>query len=106
MVKIVFIDAGGAQIALAAQPGATLMEVARDGAIEGIVAECGGSCACATCHVYVDASWCEKLKEPAQMEKDMLEFVIEPRPNSRLACQITIGRELDGIAIHVPPRQI
>lgn len=73
--------------------------------ISGIEAECGGACACATCHVYIDAGWREKVGKPAEMEEDMLDFAFDVREESRLSCQIKITAALDGLIIRVPDKQ-
>jgi 2Fe-2S ferredoxin len=105
MVKINFIDHTGATQTVEAEAGSTVMEAAIRNAVPGILAECGGACACATCHVYIDESWKEKTGEPSPMEEDMLDFAFDVRPTSRLSCQIKITDELDGLAVNVPERQ-
>jgi len=105
MAKITFIDSSGAARAVEAQLGSTVMETAIKNGIPGIEAECGGACACATCHVYVDEPWMEVVGKPEQMEEDMLDFAFEVRPNSRLSCQIKVTPALDGLAVTTPPRQ-
>ena len=91
--------------AVAAEVGQTVMEAALRNAIPGIEAECGGACACATCHVYVDEAWREKTGEPSPMEEDMLDFGYDVRPNSRLSCQIKVSAELDGLIVRTPEKQ-
>jgi 2Fe-2S ferredoxin len=81
------------------------MEAAVRNAIPGIEAECGGACACATCHVYVDASWQDRLPPPQSMEEDMLDFAYDVRPTSRLSCQIRIRPDLEGLVVTTPERQ-
>jgi 2Fe-2S ferredoxin len=81
------------------------MEAAKMNLIEGIEAECGGACACATCHVYVDEAWKQRTGSPEQMEEDMLDFAFDVRPTSRLSCQIRVTPELDGLVVHVPEKQ-
>lgn len=105
MTQITFIDAQGTARIVAADDGATLMETAVRNAIPGIEAECGGACACATCHVYVDPAWQDRLPAPQTMEEDMLDFAFDVRPNSRLSCQIRIKPELDGLTVTTPERQ-
>jgi 2Fe-2S ferredoxin len=105
MVKITFTDAAGTPRTVEAQPGATVMETAIRNDIPGIEAECGGACACATCHVYVDEAWRAKVGEPSPMEEDMLDFGYDVRPNSRLSCQIKVTDELDGLQLTTPERQ-
>ena len=81
------------------------METALKNSVPGIEAECGGACACATCHVYVDESWVERLGKAEQMEEDMLDFAFDVRPTSRLSCQIKVRPELDGLTVHTPEKQ-
>jgi 2Fe-2S ferredoxin len=81
------------------------MEAAIRNAVPGILAECGGACACATCHVYVDEAWKEKTGDPSPMEEDMLDFAFDVRPTSRLSCQIKVSPELEGLTVTVPERQ-
>jgi len=98
MLKITFIQPDDSEQVVEAEPGITLMEAAKLNDVPGIEAECGGACACATCHVYVDDAWREKTGTPAQMEEDMLE-------TSRLSCQIKLTPELDGLVVRVPAKQ-
>jgi 2Fe-2S ferredoxin len=105
MTKVTFIDAAGQPRMVEAQVGATVMETALRNSVPGIEAECGGACACATCHVYVAEEWTEKVGKPAQMEEDMLDFAFEVRPNSRLSCQIKVSEALDGLVVTTPGKQ-
>jgi 2Fe-2S ferredoxin len=105
MVKITFIDAEGTARTVEAEEGSTVMENAIRNGVPGIEAECGGACACATCHVYVAEEWREKVGEPEPMEEDMLDFAFDVRPNSRLSCQIRVRPELDGLVVQTPTRQ-
>jgi 2Fe-2S ferredoxin len=105
MVQINFVDHTGTTRTVEAEEGSTLMEAAIRNAIPGIEAECGGACACATCHVYVDESWREKTGEPTPMEEDMLDFGFDVRPNSRLSCQIKLTADLNGLVVSTPARQ-
>jgi ferredoxin, 2Fe-2S len=105
MAKITFVTHGGERIEANAENGSTVMESAIRFAVPGIDAECGGACACATCHVYVDEEWTATTGEPEAMEEDMLDFAYDVRPNSRLSCQIRVSDELDGLVVHVPERQ-
>lgn len=105
MVAITFIEFNGTSHTVEAPEGATAMETAVRNGLPGIVAECGGACACATCHVYVDEAWVEKVGEPSEMEEGMLDFASEVRPNSRLSCQIKLTAELDGLVLHTPEQQ-
>ena len=105
MTKVTFIDASGVSRQVEAQIGSTVMETALRNSVPGIEAECGGACACATCHVYVSADWTEIVGKPSQMEEDMLDFAFEVRPNSRLSCQIKVTEALDGLTVTTPPKQ-
>ena len=105
MAKITFIQPDGASQEVDAEPGVTVMEAAKLQSIPGIEAECGGACACATCHVYVDEAWREKTGSPSQMEEDMLDFAFDVRSESRLCCQIKVTPELDGLVVRVPAKQ-
>jgi len=105
MPKIVFAEPGGGRREIDAPLGITLMEVARQHGVQGVVAQCGGACMCATCHVYIDPAWAERLEPREEMEEGMLESAWEPRDNSRLSCQIHITADLDGLHVTVPQRQ-
>jgi 2Fe-2S ferredoxin len=105
MTKINFRDHTGTVRTVDAENGSTVMENAIRNAIPGILAECGGACACATCHVYIDDDWTEKTGSPSPMEEDMLDFAFDVRPTSRLSCQIKVSDELDGLTVTVPERQ-
>ncbi|MBV9079183.1 MAG: 2Fe-2S iron-sulfur cluster binding domain-containing protein [Methylobacteriaceae bacterium] len=105
MPKITFIDAGGTSRSVEAPVGWTVMESAVKNNVPGIEAECGGACACATCHVYVDEAWTAAVGAPQPMESDMLDFASDVRPNSRLSCQIKVKPELDGLVVTTPERQ-
>ena len=105
MAKITYIDAEGARYEVEAENGSTVMENAIRNGVPGIEAECGGACACATCHVYVDEAWRERTGGPSQMEEDMLDFAFEVRPESRLSCQIKVTPELDGLVVRIPEKQ-
>ena len=103
MPKITYIDSAGTARTVDAEIGATVMETAIRNAIPGIEAECGGACACATCHVYVDDAWREKTGEASAM--DMLDFGYDVRASSRLSCQIKVTADLDGLVVRTPERQ-
>ena len=105
MAKITYIDAGGVARTVDGEIGSTVMETAIKNGVPGIEAECGGACACSTCHVYVDEAWREKTGEPSPMEEDMLDFAFEVKPNSRLSCQIKVSEALDGLVVATPERQ-
>ena len=105
MPKIHFISNDGTTFDIDAEPGTTVMENAIKNNVPGIEAECGGACACATCHIYVDDAWMDRTGKAEAMEEDMLDFAYELQPNSRLSCQIKITDELDGLVVRVPERQ-
>ncbi|MDA4848259.1 2Fe-2S iron-sulfur cluster-binding protein [Hoeflea poritis] len=105
MTKLTIVANDGTNFEVDAEDGSTVMENAIRNAVPGIEAECGGACACATCHVYVDDDWSEVVGSPDVMEEDMLDFAYDVRPTSRLSCQIKVKPELDGLVVHVPERQ-
>ena len=105
MAKITHIAHDGTAFEVEAENGSTVMENAIKNAVPGIEAECGGACACATCHVYVDDAWTGKVGEAEAMEEDMLDFAYDIQPGSRLSCQIKVSDELDGLVVRVPERQ-
>ena len=106
MPKITYTDNEGIARTVEAELGATVMETAIKNDIPGILATCGGSCSCATCHVYVDEAWLERLPPPALEESDMLDTAHDLRDNSRLSCQLVVTEALDGLKVTTPPRQI
>lgn len=105
MPKITFISPDGTETVIDAENDISVMVNAINNGIEGIIAECGGACSCATCHVIVDPAWYDKLPAPENMEKDMLEFAAEPSETSRLSCQIKVNDDLDGLVVRVPSAQ-
>lgn len=106
MPKITFIEFDGRRVEIVAKVGTSLMEAAIDNGIDGIVAECGGCCSCGTCHVYVAPEWIDRTGLADPMESDMLCIVDDLRPNSRLACQISLCGELDGLVVSLPEFQL
>ena len=105
MPKITFIDAAGTSRTVESEVGSTVMEAALKNGVPGVEAECGGACACATCHVYVDDAWVARTGEPDTMEEDMLDYAIDVGPTSRLSCRIKVKAELDGLVVRIPERQ-
>jgi ferredoxin, 2Fe-2S len=105
MAKITFIDSKGTARTVEGEVASTVMETAIKNNVPEIEAECGGACACSTCHVYIEEDWREKVGEPSPMEEDMLDFAFEVKPNSRLSCQIKVSEELDGLTVRTPERQ-
>lgn len=105
MPKITYIEHDGTTHTVEADVGATVMETALKGSVAGIVAECGGSCTCATCLVHVDEAWTDKVGGRTDEEEDQLDFAFDVRPNSRLSCQIKVTEELDGLVVRTPAYQ-
>lgn len=105
MPKITYVEHNGTEHTVDGEVGSTVMETAIKNMVPGIEAECGGACACATCHVYIDEEWTPVTGEPEPMEEDMLDFAFDVRPNSRLSCQIKVTNELDGLRVTVPEQQ-
>ena len=105
MPKITYIEHNGRSHTVEVPIELTVMEGALQNNIPGIDADCGGACACATCHVYVDEKWIDKLQKKEDAEQDMLDMAFEPKKFSRLACQITATNELDGLVVKMPSKQ-
>jgi ferredoxin, 2Fe-2S len=105
MPKITYVDHDGTERVIEAKVGSTVMETAIENGVPGIVAECGGACACATCHVHVAPEWMDRVGKPETMEEDMLDFAFDVRPTSRLSCQIRVTEALDGLIVQTPERQ-
>ena len=105
MPKITFITSDAKPYEVDVQNGLTVMEGAVQNDVPGIDADCGGGMACATCHVYVNENWTDKLPPKEDGEEDMLDMAFEPKSNSRLSCQITVSDELDGLVVNIPSKQ-
>ena len=105
MPKITYIEHNGKSHEVEVSNELSVMEGAVQNDIPGIDADCGGACACATCHVYVDEKWFDKLPKKEDAEQDMLDMAFEPQKYSRLACQITVADELDGMVVKMPSKQ-
>ena len=105
MAKITYIEHNGTNHTLDVQNGLTVMEGAVQNNIPGIDADCGGSLACATCHVYVKEDWFDKINKKNEGEDDMLDQAFEPKKNSRLSCQIIVSDDLDGLVVDMPEKQ-
>ena len=107
MARITYVEFSGKRHEVEVPTGLTVMEGARDNGIPGIEADCGGACACSTCHVYVDPAWVDRLPARDAMEADMLDFAWNPDPvRSRLTCQIKVSAALDGLVVNMPEKQI
>lgn len=101
-VKVTLTDLSGQEHELVGNPGQSVMEIAVASGVDGIEAQCGGACSCATCHIYVADEWMAAVGEPDELESDMLDFAGDARQaNSRLSCQIKLAEELDGLKAHV-----
>jgi 2Fe-2S ferredoxin len=105
MIRISFIRPDGAAKTIEARGGMTLMETAVQNHIDGIEAECGGACSCATCHIYVDPAWFGRVGTPGEFEEALLAETPERRPTSRLSCQIKVTDQLDGLIVATPASQ-
>lgn len=105
MAKITYIEHNGTEHVIDVKAGLSVMEGAVKNNVPGIDADCGGACACATCHVYVDPAWQEKAGAASSMEESMLDFAEEVEPNSRLSCQIKVTDALDGLVVRMPASQ-
>ena len=105
MAKVTFIENSGEKKTIDIDDGHTVMEGAVQNNIPGIDADCGGSMACATCHVYVQEEWYEKLPKAEDGEQDMIDMAFEPKKNSRLSCQIIVSKEIDGLIVTTPKKQ-
>ena len=105
MVKISYIEAGGAQHEVDAEVGGTLMTVAVGHGVPGILADCGGSCACGTCRIYLDEAWIGKLGGPSDIESATMDGYDDPTQGKRLACQVAVTDDLDGLVVRLPASQ-
>ena len=106
MPKITYIEHNGKNHTIEVANGLSVMEGAVQNNIPGIDADCGGSMACATCHVYVKEDWFNKLPKAEDAEQDMIDMAFEPKKNSRLSCQIMVSDELDGLEVNLPEKQV
>ncbi len=105
MAKIKYIESNGEEHEFDVTDGMSVMEGALRHGVAGIDADCGGACACATCHVYVDEAWIDKTGKASSMEESMLDFANDVEPTSRLSCQIKVTPELDGLIVRIPASQ-
>lgn len=106
MAKITYIEHSGTERLFDIAPGLSVMEGAVRNKVRGIIGDCGGVCSCATCHVYVDPAWIDKVGDKGAQEQFMLEEVCDPQVNSRLSCQIRVTDELDGLIVRIPAKQV
>ena len=105
MPLIKYVEASGSEQEVEVAVGENIMQGAVDNMIDSILAECGGACACATCHCYVDDAWAGKIPAPQSAEQDLLEAVVDPKENSRLSCQIVVTDDMEGFTVHLPESQ-
>lgn len=106
MAKVSYIEFSGTKHEVELQAGTSVMRGAVTSGVRGIIGECGGACSCATCHVYVDSAWLDKVGKKSEAEAALLEEVMDEQPNSRLSCQITVSDELDGLVVRLPAKQV
>jgi 2Fe-2S ferredoxin len=106
MPKITYIEHNGTQHTVEVPVGLTVMEGAVNNNVPGIDADCGGACACSTCHAYVSPDWVARMPVREDMEMDMLDFAYEPNERSRLTCQVKVTAEMDGLVLQLPEKQI
>ncbi len=106
MSKAIYIDKNEQQHVVDVKNGVNLMQAAIDNLVPGILGDCGGAAACATCHVFVDPQWAERAGKASDIEVDLIDGLLETKPTSRLACQIIMSDKLDGIVLHLPEQQI
>ena len=107
MIEVTYVDSAGNRRTVEAESGQSIMQIAIDNAIDGILGDCGGSCTCATCHCFVEREWLGKTGEADNLEKDMLAMsAVPPEENSRLSCQIKLNEDMDGLVVHMPESQL
>ena len=106
MPHLTIIEFNGKQHDLQVAEGQSVMQAAVDGMVPGIMADCGGSCSCATCHCYVDEAWVARLPTIESTEREMLDCALDPQDNSRLSCQIRVTAQTDGLVVRLPKSQV
>ncbi|WP_397473798.1 2Fe-2S iron-sulfur cluster-binding protein [Pusillimonas sp.] len=106
MPKVVFVHHDGSSTLVEGRAGTTVMQLAVDNMVEGIVGDCGGALSCATCHGYVDSAWLDRIPPASETELEMIPCAVAPKNNSRLCCQIVVDDALDGLIIRLPEAQI
>ncbi len=106
MAKITYIEFNGVAHEFDLEPGVSIMQGAVAEGVRGIIGDCGGACSCATCHVYVDPVWVDRVGDKSPTEMALLEEVCDGQPNSRLSCQIKVTEELDGLVVRMPAKQV
>jgi ferredoxin, 2Fe-2S len=106
MAKVTYIEPNGNEHIVDVPSGTSVMQAAVGNSVRGIIGDCGGACSCATCHVYVDPAWIDRVGEKSESESALLEEVCDPQPNSRLSCQIEMAEDLDGLVVRLPAKQV
>ena len=106
MPQVTFVNFDGKEYVLDVENGTNLMQAALDNGVPGILGDCGGGCACATCDVFVDPAWSERSGKPSELEADLLDGLLDPQPTSRLSCQVIVSDDLDGIVVRLPKSQL
>ena len=106
MAKITYVDVNGRKRVVEVASGLSVMQGAVENNVLGIIAECGGACSCATCHVYVDEAWTGRVDKKGEAEEAMLDAVCDLQPSSRLSCQIRVTEDLDGLVVRIPAKQV
>jgi ferredoxin, 2Fe-2S len=106
MAKITYVEFSGKTHEVDVAPGLSVMQGAVANNVRGVIAECGGACSCATCHIYVDESWVDKLENKTEEEEAMLDAVMDLQPNSRLSCQVKVTEEIEGLIVRLPAKQV
>src|ERR1044071_8639022 len=101
MPKVTYVNFAGEKTVVEVESGTNLMQAAIDNGVQGVLGDCGGGCACATCHVFVSPDWAEKTGQASELEADMLDGLLDPQPTSRLSCQIIMSDDLDGVVLHL-----
>ncbi len=105
MPRVTYVEANGTEHVVDVPVGSSVMQGAINNLVPGIEGDCGGLCACATCHIYVPREWAKRCGDPEELEINILDFAFDVKPESRLACQIRVTGELDGLVVHMPVRQ-
>jgi ferredoxin, 2Fe-2S len=106
MAQVIYIDSDEQRYPVEVDSGVSLMQAAIDNVVPKILGDCGGAAACATCHVYIDPEWAERTGTASELELDLMDGLLDTRPTSRLACQISVSDELDGLVVHLPERML
>lgn len=105
MVTVKFIQPNGTEVTVEVAEGTDLMNAAVANNVDGIQGDCGGACSCATCHCYIDEAWQSHIPAPSDIEQSMIEFATEPRPNSRLGCQVKVTEAMSDMVVRLPSSQ-